>query len=64
MKVTIEFEENEALRAGVLLGKTAIELSGKIEEIKGEDLPNVRRFTVTTNGSGTQGATSSAKSHL
>lgn len=50
MQVILLYEEGEEAAAGVLLGKTAIELAGRVTAIEaGEELaPAFRHFTIKT----------------
>lgn len=64
MQVILIYGEGEETAAGVLLGKTAIELAGRIQQISaGESqAPAFRCFTLTTeplNASGAQSFTRS-----
>lgn len=64
MQVILLYEEGEEAAVGVLLGKTAIELAGKVTEIRaGQELaPAFRHFTLKTVPLSKDKAKSSVKS--
>lgn len=66
MQVVLIYGEGEETAAGVLLGKAAIELAGRIQQISaGESkAPAFRCFTLTTEPLNTSGAQSFTRSKV